>query len=141
MRKPTTSNRARALTLAIAALGAMAPPAFADSIRDYMLRAIDAGEVSGPIDDATAQAWKQHSGSSQPVMVRVVPIRDFPQEGCKRLSVVLSQEGVPTVEGPKIRASMPMELNLCRDGSPPVDGAVKQKIQSVVEAAGNRKWQ
>lgn len=105
----------------------------ADSVRDYLIRAIDAGEVSGPVNDATAKAWQQQSGSSAPVMIKVTAIRSFQQEGCKRLAVVMYQDGVPTREGPKIRAGMPFEMNLCRDGTPPIEGDRTQILKSPSE--------
>ncbi|RTL53136.1 MAG: hypothetical protein EKK46_09430 [Rhodocyclaceae bacterium] len=100
-------------------LGMVMQVAMADSVKDYMIRAIDAGEISGVLTDATAKAWQQHSGSSAPVMIKVTPVKEFKQPGCKRLAVVLYQDGVPTAQGPKIRAGLPFEMNMCRDGTPP----------------------
>lgn len=111
-------------------LAASAPRA--DSVRDYLFRAIDAGEASGPVDDATAKAWKQQTGSDAPVFATVRTVSSFKQKGCKRLEVVLSQEGVPTREGPKTRIGLPMQLNLCRDGAPPVEGMDAEKIREAI---------
>lgn len=103
--------------------------AHAQSVRDYMIRAIDVGEVSGPLTDATATAWRQTTGSSAPVMVKVIPVKTFKQEGCKRLNVTLYQEGVPTKEGGAIKAALPFEINLCRDGSAPLEAVDLEQLR------------
>jgi len=118
--------------LAAAALCTAAQTSRADSVRDYLFRAIDAGEASGPVDDATARAWKQQTGSDGPVFATVRTIASFQQKGCKRLELVLSQDGVPTRDGPKTRIGLPMQLNLCRDGSPPVEGMDTEKIRDAI---------
>lgn len=94
------------------------------SVKPLMLEAIDApsgtslGTLTGPI----AEKFATTTGSRAPVQVAVTTLKNFRQEGCKRLNVRLFQDSVPTKEGKPTGVGFDYGINLCRDGSPPVEG-------------------
>lgn len=116
--------------------------AHANTVRDYMIRALDGGTVSGELHDSTARMWQLKSGSSAPVRIHVTKIKDYKQAGCGRLKVTLWQDGVPTKDGKQTTAAMPFEMNLCRDGSPPLEAvdveAIQRQMRQLQEEAKNR---
>lgn len=111
----------------------LALPVGAEDIKTAMIRAIDAGELTVVIDDATAQIWQQRTGSRDPVKARITPIRSFQQEGCRRFQVVLYQDNVETRSGDKARLDFRFEMNLCRDGSPPLEGVSPELMKKLME--------
>ncbi|TXF13562.1 hypothetical protein [Pelomicrobium methylotrophicum] len=93
------------------------------SAKPLLLQAIDApdgraqGEIVGPIADKFRETTK----SSAPVMAEVTTLKSFKQEGCKRLNLRLSQAGVPTKDRGTTEFVVNYGINLCRDGSPPIE--------------------
>ncbi|GLW61709.1 hypothetical protein Hthe01_20580 [Hydrogenophilus thermoluteolus] len=125
----------------LAAMAAVALIPFAHAadrytnIKPLLLQAIDApdgraeGEIVGPIADKFRETTK----SNAPIMVEVMTIKSFNQEGCKRLNVRVSQANVPTKEGEKITFAADYGINLCRDGSPPVEGMDLEQVGKMLE--------
>lgn len=108
------------LCAACAALPSQALAAEYYSIKQAMIEAIDApdgtlgGRLSGPI----AERFAVTTGSKKPVLFKITTEHAFPQEGCKRLNVHLSQDDVPKKDGSRTTLDFSYGINLCRDGSP-----------------------
>ncbi len=94
------------------------------NIRPLLMHAIDApdGKSAGMLIGPVAEKIVSTTGSSAPVRAEVTTIKSFEQEGCKRLNVRLSQANVLTKDGKKMVLAMDYAINLCRDGSPPIEG-------------------
>lgn len=94
------------------------------NIKPLLMHAIDApdGKSAGVLVGPVAEKFVSTTGSSAPVQAVVTTIKSFKQEGCKRLNVRLSQADVPTKDGKKIVLAMEYGINLCRDGSPLIEG-------------------
>lgn len=88
------------------------------SIRPLLLTAIDApdGKATGELVGEPAQKFRNSTGSNSPVMAEVITIKHI-SEGCKRLSLRIWQNDVPTVRG-KTTLAIDYGLNICRDGGP-----------------------
>lgn len=93
------------------------------SIKSLLLEAIDApdGTARGVIVGPIARQFGTATGSTAPVAVDVTTLKRFNQQGCRRLNVSLKQANVPTQEGKLAEFGIDYQLNLCRDGSPPVE--------------------
>lgn len=120
-------------------------PAHAEQFTDtkaLLLRAIDAydgraqGEIVGPIADKFRETTK----SSAPVMAEVTTIKSFKQEGCKRLNMRLKQANVPTKDGKTAEFAIDYGINLCRDGSPPVEGMDLEQVGRALRSGGAAEW-
>jgi len=94
------------------------------NIKPLLMHAIDApdGKAAGVLVGPVAEKIVSTNRSSAPVRADVTTIKSFKQEGCKRLNVRLSQADVPTKGGKKTVLVMDYGINLCRDGSPPIEG-------------------
>lgn len=105
-------------------LAASTAAADSDSVKSLMLAAIDApdGTARGIIVGPIARKFGAATGSMTPVVVEVTTLKNFQQEGCKRLNVRLKQANVLTTDGKLTEFGVDFELNLCRDGSPPTEG-------------------
>ena len=116
-------SRAPAFLIAMV-LSAGASAAEYSSIKQLLVGAIDAsdGRTSGFILGQITEKFKRTTGSSAPILAEISTIRNFKQEGCKRLNVRLTQSGVATSEGRTADFGMDYGLSLCRDGSPPTEG-------------------
>lgn len=94
------------------------------SAKALLIQAIDApdgraqGEIVGPIADKFRKTTK----SNAPVMAEVTTIKSFKQEGCRRLNLRLHQANVLTQDGNTTEFVVNYGINLCRDGSPPIEG-------------------
>jgi hypothetical protein len=90
--------------------------------RELMVEAIDAsdGKAQGQLVGEMVQALSAGLKTTAPVLVDVRTELDYAQEGCRRLVVTFSQDGVhlPGFDKPQHR-SMDMGINYCRDGKPP----------------------
>ncbi|MBU1962900.1 MAG: hypothetical protein KJ675_17230 [Gammaproteobacteria bacterium] len=95
------------------------------SAKPLLRQAIDApdGRSNGILVGAVAEKFVSTTGSSAPVRVEVTTIKSFKQEGCRRLNLRMSQADVATKDGRKVVFAMDYGINLCRDGSAPVEGA------------------
>lgn len=94
-------------------------------LRVVLAQAIDApdGQAHAALVGAAAEAITAKFKATSPILVDVSTLKRYSQEGCRRLRLALSQEGVvlPGVyggEGPH-RRTVSFDLNYCRDGSPP----------------------
>lgn len=112
--------------------------ASADAMRDLLIRAIDLNSIEGVLTDATGKLWQQQTGSPDPVNVRITVLSRFKQEGCARLQVQMWQSNIPTTDGKKIKGSLPFQMNLCRDGSPPIEGIDRAALQKQIQDQQSR---
>jgi hypothetical protein len=94
------------------------------NIKPLLMHAIDApdGKAAGVLVGPVAEKIVSTTGSSAPVRAEVTTIKSFGQEGCKRLTVRLRHADVPTKNRKKTVLAMDYGINLCRDGSPPIEG-------------------
>jgi hypothetical protein len=89
-----------------------------------MLEAIDApgGVVTGTVVGPIADKFVSTTGSRSLVMVEVTTVKNYRQDGCKRLNIRLKQANVPAKDGKLADFGIDYGVNLCRDGSPPAEG-------------------
>jgi hypothetical protein len=91
-------------------------------LRQLLVAAIDSttGKARGEFVGPFADGLKKRFHSNAPVIVDVSTEKRFPQEGCSRLKMVWSQDGVvlPDSTGPQ-RKTVEFGINYCRDGMPP----------------------
>lgn len=116
--------------LAIAAFAALSPlAAIADEARlpveDFrilLVRAIDSpdGSAKGILIGTMTEALTKRLQATGPVLIDVTTLRRYRQDGCSRMNVRFSQEGVHQAQGKAPRTqTLDMGLNYCRDGQPP----------------------
>ena len=126
--------------VAAGSLLALAPCLAAEyaSVKAVMLEAIDApdGKASGVLIGPMADKFSGATGSMAPVVVEVTTLKSFRQEGCKRLNVRLKQANVPTREGRPGEFGIDYGLNLCRDGSAPVEGMDLESARKALDPGG-----
>jgi hypothetical protein len=91
-------------------------------IKPLMIEAIDSpqgqayGRLTGELVDAIGRQFR----TSAPINVDVVTLVRYAEEGCRRLSVLIWQEGVRLRQGdPGGRQSVEFGINYCRSGLPP----------------------
>lgn len=123
------SSRVRILLLAGLAFG----PAIAfaqNDLKDAMMAAIDApnGRYKTELRGDFAAYTRRTLNTTSPVFADVKVIRSFKKEGCKRLRADIT---APEVRGKNAKGQDAIfhyvyEMNLCRDGSPPVEGILPQ---------------
>lgn len=125
--------------ITIMAVSAYASPLEYTSVKQLMVRAIDAaeGKASGFVLGQIADKFQRSTGSSARVKADVTTIKSFQQEGCKRLNVRLTQSGVPTSDGRLVDFGIDYGLNMCRDGSPPTEGMDLEQAAKVLELKGS----
>jgi hypothetical protein len=106
----------------LAAADSGVPRRAVQDFRELMVEAIDApdGKAQGQLVGEMVQALSAGLKTNAPVLVDVRTERRYAQEGCRRLVVTFSQDGVhlPGFDKPQQR-SMDMGINYCRDGKPP----------------------
>jgi len=125
-------------SVAFIAIMAMSACAFASdytSVKQLMVRAIDAadGKASGFVLGQIAEKFQRTTGSSARVKAEVTTIKSFQQDGCKRLNVRLTQSDVPTSDGKRAEFGVDYGLNMCRDGSPPTEGMDLEQAGKALE--------
>lgn len=94
------------------------------TLKPAMIEAIDApgGKVSGRLVGPAADLIVNTTKSTAPVTLEITTLKSFKQEGCKQFQIILTQEGIPTKEG-RLGVFQPIyTMNMCRNGSPPVEG-------------------
>jgi hypothetical protein len=126
----TNAYRVIACAAVFACVATLAKAAQYDSPKALLIQAIDApdGKASGELVGPVAELFRQATGSSAPVLADVSTIKSFQQEGCKRLQLRLQQGGVKGKDGKQGEVVFNYELNLCRDGSPPIEGMDLDKV-------------
>lgn len=77
-------------------------------------------KVSGvlPANDPAAKMLSQSTGSRAPVRLEIETIKRFQQPGCKRIRMTFSQD----LGKGKVFTTPFGEMNVCADGSPPLEG-------------------
>lgn len=118
--------------LALLLLVAISATAQADDMKHFLFQALSSpnGSADGVLsEDKISDYFKQQTHSTEPVKVSVSTIKRFKQDGCSRLVVTLGQDKVPLKTGGIAPFSLRYELNLCRDGSPPVEGMDMSKFR------------
>jgi len=91
-------------------------------VRLLLLEAIDSpqGQARGRLTGELVDAIGRQYGTSAPINVDVITLVRYAQEGCRRLSVLIWQEGVRLRQGdPGSRQSVEFGINYCRSGLPP----------------------
>lgn len=101
-------------------------------VKDFLYQALDSktGTASGVVTGSMSDRFKQTTRSSAPVTADVSTLKRFRQPGCSRLALVLKQEGVPTKGGKFVPFLMRYELNVCRDGNPPIEGTDVNDVET-----------
>jgi hypothetical protein len=93
-----------------------------EDFRSLLVRAIDSpeGAAYGILMGKMAEALTEHMKATSPILIDVTTLRRYKQEGCSRLNVRFSQEGVilPGTQKPR-KQTFDLGLNYCRDGQPP----------------------
>ena len=90
--------------------------------RSLMIQALAAtnGEAHGILIGTHAQAISQRFGASAPIFIDVTTERRYLQQGCSRLRVQFSQDGVLLPGTPTPRKQViEFGINYCRDALPP----------------------
>ena len=122
----------RRTTWAAVLLLGISATAQAGDLKHFLFQALSspAGSAEGVLtDDKISDFFRQQTRSGEPVKVLVSTLKHFNQEGCSRLAVTLGQDKVPLKEGGNAPFSMGYEINLCRDGSPPIEGMDPTKFK------------
>lgn len=91
-------------------------------IKPLMIEAIDSpqGQAHGRLTGELVDAIGRQFSTSAPINVDVVTLIRYAEEGCRRLSVLIWQEGVRLRQGdPGSRQSVEFGINYCRSGLPP----------------------
>ena len=120
-----TLNRLLLNSLAIAPLLCAAQDAdrvAVDDVRILLVAAIDSptGQAHGRLTGAMAKLLTERFRASGPLLIDVSTLRRYRQEGCSRLNVSFTQEGVNLPKSASAeRKSVDVGLNYCRDGKPP----------------------
>jgi hypothetical protein len=106
------------------------------TVKQLLMMAIDApdGKASGVLTDAVADKFRESTGSPLPVLVEVSTLKHFRQEGCRRLSLNIRQEGAG-----KGQFGINYGINLCRDGSPPTESVDLEEASRILERFGRRE--
>ncbi len=117
----------RILVLAAAVgalLGGNAVASEYTNVKPLMVAAIDApdGTAKGILVGPIAEKMHQATQSRDPVQVEVTTLKEFKQEGCKRLNVCLLQPNALAKDGKRGDFKMNYGINFCRNGSAPTEG-------------------
>lgn len=83
-----------------------------------LVDAIKNGSASGVMQGKIAELFARNFGGGGAVLVEATVIESFPQEGCKRLSVIYTKKNVITPQG-RTDARLDTKINYCLDGRPP----------------------
>jgi len=109
--------------------GVLAGNAGAEDMRDIVRRAIQEGRATGIVTGSVAQALSSGTKGTGDALAMIEVIGEFKDPQCKRLQVIVSQRGVPSVQGPRTTITLPaMALNMCLDGSPPEESRSPEAI-------------
>ncbi len=105
---------------------------------DLFRAAIDSptGSIRTQVYGQMAQRIQQAIGApGTPVFAEVKTVHSFKQEGCKRLAMTLSAPNhqMKTSDGGSQPLAATWTLNVCRDGSPPVEGMDMAKAGQVFD--------
>lgn len=74
-----------------------------------------------------------------PVMAAVTTIKRFKQPGCRRYQIVLSAiMSKASGYGGKPAPLPTIQLNLCEDGSAPVEGAIPDAYERIVKGGASK---
>lgn len=124
------------ITLLLITSSALVSAESSTTVKQLLLMAIDAsdGKASGVLTDAVADKFRETTGSPLPVLVEVSTLKHFRQEGCRRLSLSIRQEGAGKGE-----FGINYGINLCRDGSPPTEGVDLEQASRILEGVGRRE--
>lgn len=94
------------------------------------------GWVEGFIPDNEALDLQAITKSSEPLLMRVTVVKRYQEQGCGRIQIDISQEGVPTKTFTTERFVFPpMQMNLCVSGEPPNDALDVRKATNAAQAA------
>lgn len=107
------------------------------NVKAMLIEAIDVpdGGVRGEITGDIAEKFWATTGTMAPVTAEVTTVSRFRQEGCSRLNVRLSQADVPVQGGGRAPLEVSYVVNICRDGSPPVEGMDLEKVGKALRSS------
>jgi len=91
-------------------------------IRPLLVAAIDApdGKAQGVLTGALANALTDRFKGTSAIHIDIATQRRYAQEGCRRLKVSFSQDGVQLPSsGVPSRRTVDFTFDYCRDGRPP----------------------
>lgn len=111
------------------------------SVKPLMVAAIDApdGTAKGTLEGPIAAKMHQVTQSLDPVRVEVTTLKEFKQEGCKRLNVRLIQPNALAKDGRRGDFKADYGINFCRNGSAPTDGMDLGAFSRAVQQPRNAK--
>lgn len=109
-------------------------------VKPILIKAINVpdGRAQGEITGDIADKFRATTGSTAPVRAEVTTISRFRQEGCSRLNVRLSQADVPVLGGGSAPLEVSYVVNICRDGSPPVEGMDLEMVGRTLRGSSMR---
>lgn len=108
------------------------------TLKPALIEAIDApsgavrGDLVGPAADLIVNTTK----STAPVTFEVTTIKAFKQEGCKQFRIIIRQDNVPTTDGRLATITPTYTMNMCRDGSAPVEGMDLEAVGKMLNQNG-----
>lgn len=107
-----------------------APSRSVTNPRELMVEAIDApdGSAHGVLTGETAGAIARGFATDAPLRIDVTTLKRYSQEGCRRLNVAFSQDGV-RLPGAASRGAQRVDFGIdyCRDGRAPASR--KEELQ------------
>jgi hypothetical protein len=120
-----------ALVLALlqSAANAAAPPRPVTNPRELLIKAINApdGTARGVLAGELAEGIAQGFRTTAPLRIDVTTLKHYRQEGCRRLNVAFTQEGVRLPgEAAGTARRIDVGIDFCRDGQPPSSRVEKE---------------
>ncbi len=91
---------------------------FYTDAHSVLVDAIKNGSASGVMGGKIAELFARNFSGGGSVLVDATVIESFPQEGCKRLSVIYTKKNVITPQG-RTDARLDTKINYCLDGRAP----------------------
>lgn len=87
-------------------------------VKRVMVKGDDRAEGVLSVGDPAARMVSKITKSNAPVRFEIVTVKRFRQEGCRRIRMAFSQD----LGKGKIFRTPPSEINLCSDGTVPLEG-------------------
>ena len=121
-----------------------AAPALAEeysSVKPLLLLAIDApdGTAKGTLIGPIAERMHRTTHSLDPIEMEVTTLKEFKQEGCKRLNLRLIQPNALAKDGRRGDFKLDYGINFCRNGSAPTEGMDIGAFSRAVQQQRNSK--
>ena len=111
------------------------------SLRPFLLRALalpPGSRIEARLTGPLAEQWRAKLGQRAEIFVSAGPVSEFRQPGCKRIAVQVRAPAVSLVreqDAPAQPLALDLHMNLCPDGTPPVEG---MDLSAVGDILGRR---